>query len=55
MTVEKTYTLVLTDSELDVVFEALDEFKNSIDDEQMIEQSLDVIYKIYEACKVTKV
>ena len=49
---EKLFTLKLTDSELDTIYDALEEFRNSIDSEVDIENANQVQFKIYEACKV---
>ena len=53
MTQEKTYTLVLTDSEMNTLYDALNEFRTIVDDEdEETENNLFTIgQKIYGACK----
>jgi hypothetical protein len=42
--------LEFTDFQLDVIYNALDEYRNSIDDELEIEAVNDVQYNIFKAC-----
>ena len=51
MTQEKTYTLVLTDSQLDTIYDALTELANGSDDENELTTIAEVDKLIYEACK----
>ena len=52
MTNEKTYTLVFTDSELDTIFDAVEELKLSTDSADEIENIRSIVSKIYHVCKV---
>ena len=53
MTQEKMYTLVFTDSELDTIFDALEELRLSTDTEEESDTIHSIFDKIYRACKVS--
>ena len=53
MTDEKVYTLVFTDSELDTIFDALEELRLSTDTEEESDNIHSIFDKIYRACKVS--
>ena len=48
------YTLVFTDSELDTIFDALEELRISTDDDVEIDTIHSIHHKIYQACKVSE-
>ena len=48
---EKLFTLVFTDAELDVIYDALEELKLSYDDEYNGESIGSIQNKVFEACK----
>ena len=52
MTEEKTYTLVFTDSELDTIFDAVNELELSSENDDEIENIHSIVSKIYQVCKV---
>ena len=51
MTQEKTYTLVFTDSELDTIFDAVEELRISTDSDLDIVNVCSIVHKIYQVCK----
>ena len=51
MTKQKMITLVLTDSQLDVIYDALEELRLSFDDEYQGESISSIQDLIFEACK----
>ena len=48
---EKLYTLVFTDAELDVIYDALEELKLSYDDEYIGVSIGSIQNKVFESCK----
>ena len=52
MTQEKMYTLVFTDSELDTIFDAVEELRLSTDSDEEIVNVCSIVHKIYQVCKV---
>lgn len=48
---EKMFTLVLSDSELDVIYDALEELRLTFDDEYQGESISSIQDKLYEAVK----
>lgn len=48
------YTLVFTDSELDTIFDALEELRISTDNDEEIDTIHSIHHKIYQACKVSE-
>ena len=53
MTQEKVYTLVFTDSELDTIFDALEELRLSTDTEEESDNIHSIFDKIYRAVKIS--
>ena len=51
MTQQKMITLVLTDSQLDVIYDALEELRLCSDDEEEGETISSIQDKIFEICK----
>ena len=51
MTEAKTYTLVFTDAELNVIYDALREMSYMTDDAENLELISDIENKIYQECK----
>ena len=50
-TAQKTYTLVLTESELDTLYDSISEFSNCTDNEVDLENLSIIENKIYELCQ----